>query len=43
VEAQACELLKLASDGPELMDRLDVLSMEYVPGKLRPQEFQLPA
>jgi hypothetical protein len=43
MDAQACELLNLASGGPELMDRLDVLSMEDVPGKPRPQEFQLPA
>jgi hypothetical protein len=36
------DLLKLASDGPELMDRLDVLAMEHVPGKPKPREFQLP-
>jgi len=29
------EPLKLASDSPELIDRLDVLSMEHVPSKLR--------
>jgi hypothetical protein len=43
MDAQACELLKLASDGPELMDRPDVLAMEHVPGKLKSQEFQLSA
>jgi hypothetical protein len=36
-------MLKLASDSLELMDRLDVLAMEHVPGKPEPQEFQLPA
>jgi hypothetical protein len=43
MDAQACELLKLASDGPELMERLDVLSTQHVQGKPNPQEFQLPA
>jgi hypothetical protein len=33
--SDAVEPLKLASDSPELIDRLDVLSMEHVPGKLR--------
>jgi hypothetical protein len=37
------DLLKLASDGPGLMDNLEVLAMEHVPGKPRSQEFQLPA
>jgi len=36
-------MLKLASDSLELMDRLDGLSIEHVPGKPKPQEFQLPA
>jgi hypothetical protein len=43
MDAQAFKLLKLASDGPELTDRLDVLSMEHVPGRPKPQAFQLPA
>jgi hypothetical protein len=33
--SDAFEPLKLASDSPELIDRLDVLSMEHVPSKLR--------
>jgi hypothetical protein len=33
--SDAVELLKLASDGPKLIDCLDVLSIEHVPGKLR--------
>ena len=33
--SKAFEPLKLASDSPELIDRLDVLPMEHVPGKLR--------
>jgi hypothetical protein len=33
--SDAFEPLKLASDSPELIDRLDVLSVEHVPGKLR--------
>jgi len=33
--SEAFELLEPASDSPELIDSLDVLSMEHVPGKLR--------
>src|SRR5215207_6727344 len=33
--SDAGEPLKLTSDGPELVDRLDVLSAEYVPGEAR--------
>jgi hypothetical protein len=33
--SDAVEPLKLASDSPKLIDRLDVLSMEHVPSKLR--------
>jgi hypothetical protein len=33
--SDAVELLKLASDSPKLIDFLDVLSIEHVPGKLR--------
>ena len=33
--SDAVEPLKLASDSSKLIDRLDVLPMEHVPGKLR--------
>jgi hypothetical protein len=33
--SDAVELLKFASDRPQLIDRLDALSVEHVPGKLR--------
>jgi hypothetical protein len=33
--ADTVELLKLASDSPELIASLDVLSIEHVPGKPR--------
>jgi hypothetical protein len=33
--SDALQLLKLASDSPELIASLDVLSMEHVPGKPR--------
>jgi hypothetical protein len=36
--SDALELLKPASDSPELTNGLDVLSMEHVPGKLRQME-----
>jgi hypothetical protein len=33
--SDAVELIKLASDSPELIDGLDVLSTEYFPGEAR--------
>ena len=33
--SDAIELLKLASHSPKLIDRLDILPMQHVPGKLR--------
>jgi len=33
--SHAVEVLKLSSDSPQLIDRLDALAVENVPGKLR--------
>jgi hypothetical protein len=33
--SDAVEVLKLGSDRPQLIDRLDTLSLEHVPGQLR--------
>lgn len=33
--SDAVQVLKLGSDRPQLIDRLDALSVEHVPGKLR--------